>query len=453
MDIESLNRLLMEFRLRRPGTPEWFDAEGELTKALQRYLVDNLIDDWMLRQGSYRASNELASDICGTLMEKWRTGELSYFTDTYLRTALGNQLGVLRQGARLPADMVDKRVQTPLSQEIHEEEKQRGKEELDRQREKDEAIYKKVRSKLNPDEQKLFDAWIEHYGEWGWQGRFARSHGKSNAWVANHLNCIRPIITEEGENPEVFVGRLHLYKILTQPAAPDPVSVDVTYMRVMDKLDKDNRGLFNAWIRYYHDPGWQTRVASETRKDSAWVRENLDTIRQVIRDEGEANPDNFVEILHGIHPFVGQPNARRLDYATQTARLNAQFQNCPAVLELIRAYGDEGPNQVSPNDVDKIHDAYKEIVERFWATDAAQRFYQRLLDRRDNLARAIQTVGQQRDPNWLIQANLIVTLANGGVAFNDLGPRLNGIHDGDIADLLLECRDLVNEYTRHTRAG
>lgn len=453
MDIKCLNRLLMEFRLCRPGTPKWIDAEGELTSALQRYLVDNLIEVWMLRQGGYRTSDDLAFDVCATLMEKWRTGELWYFTAAYLRTALGNQLRGPRQGARLPVDMVDNRVRTPLSQKLHEEENRRGQEEVDRQREKDEATYKKVREKLNPDEQKLFDAWIEHYGEWGWQGRFARSHGYANTWVTNHLNHIRDIITEEGENPEVFVGRLHLYKILTQPAAPDPVSVDVTCMRVMDKLGKDDRGLFIAWIRYCHNQEWQTQVAGQVGQNPSWVREHLDTIRKVIRDEGEANPDNFVGMLHGIQPFAGQPNTPRLDYATQTARLNARFQDCPAILELIRAYGAEGPNQVSPNDLDEIHKAYRKIAERFWATDAAQRFYRRLLDGRDNLAQAIQTVGQQRDPNWLIQANLIVSLANEGVAFNDLDPRLGGISADAIVDLLLECRDLVNEYNRHTRAG
>jgi hypothetical protein len=166
-DLANLNRQLMRFVLRAPGTPPSSDEERRLIAMIQE---------------SMHLTDEQMSDVYVRLIPRWRSGNLTYLTREYIRWALADQQRTERRWLPSPDIASLDRVAPGLSlqDQVHVRD-----------------LTERFRTSLtDAKEQQLYDAWILYEGQSGWKGEAARAVGRSKAWVSGKLKRFRTRLRE-----------------------------------------------------------------------------------------------------------------------------------------------------------------------------------------------------------------------------------------------------------------
>ena len=222
---EQLNVQLIRVLLRPLGSSAFIKEEVKLVELVTSVLRDLIKKTQDLPKMTSDEVQCLALDICTDLLVRWRLGELYMFSLRFLRKSIFIAIAKdwPRRGRAPLEDLPDPDTPTPLQEFIGKEDQKRLRQFLEKKRQRDLAAAQRVRAKLKPEDQALFDAWVRHQGQRGWQSAYAKKHERSPTWVNNHLNHIRKVLRSDPDvnDPDRFVTRLHLYQ--EQDSLPEPV--------------------------------------------------------------------------------------------------------------------------------------------------------------------------------------------------------------------------------------
>lgn len=248
-------------------------------------------------------------------------------------------------------------------------------------------------------------------------------------------------------------------------------------------LGPADQELLDAWIRHAGHLGWQIAHARRTGRSPAWVSNHLNRLRQQLRKRHHiTDPDDFIDAVQFYAPGDNAelPEADAVEEAAPAENPEARpprvdlaeaFQGDAALLDLMRAYGDQAGLteqqvlRVLGGEPARLEALLTRGVERYlhWAREVgrprqtAWKFYRRLASGRVNVEAALARADDgTADARRLVElarpGNKAGTQPSSAISFEDLPARL-GLGRRQVDEVLLRLRSAVHGRGPHPLSG